>query len=201
MYLRFVLLALLNNEADTGYGLGRALNDEVKHLWDTTLQQIYGELRAMRTAGLTEQQIVALSNGREKKIYSITPQGQAELQRWLTGPVVAQRQKDSLPMGILAILNNITEQKRLEEQLRSAREELEGKVGRQMLRKNPYGLTFRQLTVLHLVVAGRSDKEIAAELVLSPQTVHKHVANILAKMAVSSRTAAATRALREGLLE
>lgn len=201
MYLRFVLLALLNNEADTGYGLGRALNDEVKHLWDTTLQQIYGELRAMRTAGLTEQQIVALSNGREKKIYSITPQGQAELQRWLTGPVVAQRQKDSLPMGILAILNNITEHKPLEEQLQSACEELEGKVERQMLRKNPYGLTFRQLTVLHLVVAGRSDKEIAAELVLSPQTVHKHVANILAKMAVSSRTAAATRALREGLLE
>ena len=162
MYLRFVLLALLNNEADTGYGLGRALNDEVKHLWDTTLQQIYGELRAMRTAGLTEQQIVALSNGREKKIYSITPQGQAELQRWLTGPVVAQRQKDSLPMGILAILNNITEHKPLEEQLQSACEELEGKVERQMLRKNPYGLTFRQLTVLHLVVAGRSDKEIAA---------------------------------------
>ncbi len=101
---------------------------------------------------------------------------------------------------VLAIVRDVTERKRLEEQLRQAREELEGKVERQMVRKNPYSLTFRELTVLHLVAAGRSDKEIAVELVVSPQTVHKHVANILAKMDVSSRTAAATRALREGLL-
>ena len=102
--------------------------------------------------------------------------------------------------GLVSVIRDVTERKRLEEQLRQAREELEGKVERQMVRKNPYSLTFRELTVLHLVAAGRSDKEIAVELVVSPQTVHKHVANILAKMDVSSRTAAATRALREVLL-
>ena len=95
MNLRFVLLALLSNEPNTGYGLGRALNDEVKHLWDTSLQQIYGELQALQTADLTEQRIVALSNRREKKIYSISPRGRAELQQWLAGSAVAQRQKDS----------------------------------------------------------------------------------------------------------
>ena len=95
MNLRYVLLALLSDEPNTGYGLGRALSDEVKHLWDTSLQQIYGELRSTQTAGLIEQQVVAISNRRAKKIYSITPRGLAELQQWLDGPAVAQRQKDS----------------------------------------------------------------------------------------------------------
>ncbi len=70
-----------------------------------------------------------------------------------------------------------------------------------MLRKNPYGLTFRGLVVLHPLAAGRSDKEIATELVISPLTVHKHVSNILGKMNAASRTEAATRALKEGLID
>lgn len=102
---------------------------------------------------------------------------------------------------MLAVLNDVTERMDLEAALVSAREELEGKVERQMLRRNPYNLTFRELTVLHLVAAGRSDKEIAAELVISRLTAQKHVSNILGKMDASSRTEAATRALREGLLD
>lgn len=85
--------------------------------------------------------------------------------------------------------------------LKAAREELEGKVERQILRRNPYGLTFRELTILHFVAAGRSSKEIGIELEISPLTAQKHVSNILAKMDASSRTAAAARALREGLLD
>lgn len=72
---------------------------------------------------------------------------------------------------------------------------------RQMQRGNPYGLTFRELTVLHLVAAGRADKEIGIELGISPLTAQKHVANILRKMGVASRTEAGVRAVREGLLE
>ena len=89
----------------------------------------------------------------------------------------------------------------MEETLEQMREELEAKVERQLGRKNLYGLTFRELTVLHLVAAGRADKEIAGELGISPLTVHKHVANVLAKMGASSRTEAGVRALREGLVE
>ena len=64
-----------------------------------------------------------------------------------------------------------------------------------------YGLTFRELTVLHLVAAGKSDKEIGAELSISPLTAQKHTSNILGKMDAGSRTEAATRALREDLLD
>ena len=96
---------------------------------------------------------------------------------------------------------DITERKRAEEALRDARERLEGKVERQLQRRNPYGLTFRELTVLHVVAAGRSGKEIATELGISPLTVQKHLSNILAKMDASSRTEAVARGLREGLLD
>ncbi len=100
----------------------------------------------------------------------------------------------------LAVLADITERKRAEEALQVAREELEGKVEHQILHRNPYRLTFRELTVLHLVAAGRSDKEIGIELAISPLTAQKHVSNILAKMGAASRTEAVARALREGLL-
>jgi DNA-binding CsgD family transcriptional regulator len=93
------------------------------------------------------------------------------------------------------------ERKRMEEELQKTREELEGKVERQILRRNQYRLTLRELTVLHLVGAGRSDKEIGLELGISPLTASKHVSNIFAKMNVASRTEASVRAVKEGLLE
>jgi PAS domain S-box-containing protein len=95
----------------------------------------------------------------------------------------------------------ITERKRMEEALQAARDELEGKVERQLLRRNPYGLTFRELTVLHLVAVGESDKQIGLKLGISHFTAEKHTSNILAKMGAGSRTEAAARALREGLLD
>jgi PAS domain S-box-containing protein len=104
-------------------------------------------------------------------------------------------------MVTVAALRDITEHKRAEEALQEAREELEARVERQMQRGNPYGLTFRELTVLHLVAAGKADKEIGRELGISPLTAHKHLANILDKMGAASRTEASVRALREGLLD
>ena len=53
-----------------------------------------------------------------------------------------------------------------------------------------HGLTPRQLEVLRLVAIGRSNREIAAELVISEHTVARHVQNILATLRLRSRTAA-----------
>ena len=111
------------------------------------------------------------------------------------------RGDDGRPLYFISQIQDITERKRAVEQLQVAREELEGRVERQLMRRNPYGLTFRELTALNLVAAGKSDKEIGIDLGISPLTARKHLSNILAKMDASSRTEAVARSLREGLLD
>jgi pimeloyl-ACP methyl ester carboxylesterase/DNA-binding CsgD family transcriptional regulator len=61
-------------------------------------------------------------------------------------------------------------------------------------------LTVREREVLRLVADGLSDAEIADRLVLSPHTVHRHVANIRRKLGLHSRGAAAAVAARAGLV-
>ncbi len=102
---------------------------------------------------------------------------------------------------VLVVCEDISARRAMEEELQRAREDLERKVESQMHGDGAYGLTFRELTVLHLVAAGSSDKEIATALGISPLTVSKHVANILGKMQASSRSEASARAVRESLVE
>ncbi len=64
----------------------------------------------------------------------------------------------------------------------------------------PQILTEREMEVLHLVARGDTDQGIAERLNVSRRTINCHVANILAKLDVPSRTAAAVTAARIGLL-
>lgn len=64
----------------------------------------------------------------------------------------------------------------------------------------PEPLTERELEVLKLLGQGIGNREIAAELVLSEKTVKTHVANILQKLQVSSRTQAVLYAIRHNLI-
>jgi LuxR family transcriptional regulator, maltose regulon positive regulatory protein len=62
-------------------------------------------------------------------------------------------------------------------------------------------LTPRELDVLRLVAKGLTNKQIAEQLVVSEHTVHRHVTNLLRKLDLPSRTAAAALAVRAGLLD
>jgi ATP/maltotriose-dependent transcriptional regulator MalT len=62
------------------------------------------------------------------------------------------------------------------------------------------GLTSRQVEVLALVAAGRTNREIADELVVSEHTVRRHLQNIFAKVGVTSRAAATAFAYEHGLV-
>jgi DNA-binding CsgD family transcriptional regulator len=64
----------------------------------------------------------------------------------------------------------------------------------------PYGLTERELMVLRLLAAGRTNAQIGAELFMSPKTASVHVTSILRKLGVTSRVQAAALAERAGLL-
>jgi DNA-binding NarL/FixJ family response regulator len=62
------------------------------------------------------------------------------------------------------------------------------------------GLTMREVEVLRLVAEGLNNQAIGDKLFLSEHTVHRHVANILTKLSVSSRAAAVAQAARRGIL-
>jgi ATP/maltotriose-dependent transcriptional regulator MalT len=64
----------------------------------------------------------------------------------------------------------------------------------------PGGLTEREVEVLRLVAAGKSNKAIAGELVLSQKTVERHLSNIFAKLGVGSRAAATSFAHRHEIV-
>jgi PAS domain S-box-containing protein len=101
----------------------------------------------------------------------------------------------------LLILRDITAGKWHEEEKkhRPFRDELDAKIERRR-DADPYGLTYRELAILHLVAEGASDRQIADSLGISTYTVNKHVGNILGKMNASSRTEAGVRAIRERLV-
>ena len=62
------------------------------------------------------------------------------------------------------------------------------------------GLTARECEVLRLVASGRTNREIATELVISEHTVARHLQNIFAKLDLPSRAAATAYAYRHGLV-
>jgi DNA-binding CsgD family transcriptional regulator len=67
-------------------------------------------------------------------------------------------------------------------------------------RRNPLGLTERQIGVLELLAEGLTNAEIARRLVVSVRTVDSHVAAVLAKLGASSRQGAVDAAVELGVL-
>ena len=65
----------------------------------------------------------------------------------------------------------------------------------------PAGLSQREVDVLRLIAAGKSNREIAEELFISPNTVANHVRNILTKTDTANRAEAAAFAISSHLIE
>jgi predicted ATPase/DNA-binding CsgD family transcriptional regulator len=88
------------------------------------------------------------------------------------------------------------------QELEALGERVDHRLGRRAARElDGPGLTRRELEVLRLVAVGRTNREIARELFLSPRTIDMHVRHMLAKLDCRSRTEATSRAHALGLLE
>lgn len=96
MSLRYVLLAVLSEEPNTGYGIGRLLHGELNHLWDARLQQIYGELAKLEAQEFITAEAIALPNRPAKKIYTLTQLGSEALDDWLEEPPAPVSPKNDL---------------------------------------------------------------------------------------------------------
>ena len=62
-------------------------------------------------------------------------------------------------------------------------------------------LTQRELEVLRHLILGKSNSEIAKELIITPHTVKAHIKSIFEKLSVHDRVQAAVKAIREGLVD
>jgi ATP/maltotriose-dependent transcriptional regulator MalT len=77
---------------------------------------------------------------------------------------------------------------------------LVGRLGGRSAAAKRSGLTRREVEILSLVAEGLSNRQIAERLVVSEHTVHRHLANLYAKLGVSSRAAAVALASQRDLL-
>lgn len=90
MSVKNTLLALLYQRPMHGYELGRQLSLVVNSEWDVKPGQIASTLNRLNDAGLVEYEIEAASDAPDRKVYSITTQGIAELKTWFLTPEVRE---------------------------------------------------------------------------------------------------------------
>jgi PadR family transcriptional regulator, regulatory protein AphA len=84
MPLNHAILAFLDFEPMTGYDLKKYFDISVTHFWSATQSHIYKSLDKLKKNGWTESQVIQQEGRPNRKEHHITPDGQAELRRWLT---------------------------------------------------------------------------------------------------------------------
>jgi PadR family transcriptional regulator AphA len=89
MALDHILLGLLR-ESSTGYDLKKMFDSSLAHFWAVEQSQIYTTLARLEKEGLVRSTRQPSDRGPQRRVYSLTPAGHAELRRWLTeGPEIA----------------------------------------------------------------------------------------------------------------
>jgi DNA-binding PadR family transcriptional regulator len=86
MSLKYGLLGLLNYGSMTGYELNKAFKDSLSFFWQAQTSQVYRELSAMERSGWLTSERVIQNEKPNKKIYTITAEGKAQLGSWLLSP-------------------------------------------------------------------------------------------------------------------
>jgi DNA-binding PadR family transcriptional regulator len=86
MALEHAILVALSERSASGYDLARRFDASIGHFWPASHQQIYKVLGRMESDKRVESHLVAQDGRPDKKVYSITDDGRAELRSWLAAP-------------------------------------------------------------------------------------------------------------------
>lgn len=86
MSLKHAILGFLTYFDLSGYDLKKAFDSSVEHFWHADQSQIYRTLRKLKEEGLVTQEVQEREDRLDRKVYSATEDGKAELQQWLTTP-------------------------------------------------------------------------------------------------------------------
>jgi DNA-binding NarL/FixJ family response regulator len=117
--------------------------------------------------------------------------GDEDMHRALNAGAVTYLLKDTLSTDLVRVIREVHSGQR------PIRPDVQARLAE---RAESPELTPREVEVLEFVLHGLRNKEIAAALSISTETVHVHIRHVLAKLGVSDRTAAVNTALRRGIL-
>ncbi|MGV0811702.1 PadR family transcriptional regulator [Mycolicibacterium boenickei] len=87
MGLPHAILVSLSEQAGSGYELARRFDRSIGYFWAATHQQIYRTLRTMEEADWVLVTPVAQQGKPDKKVYTVSAAGRAELRRWIAEPL------------------------------------------------------------------------------------------------------------------
>jgi len=96
MALEHAILVSLTERSGSGYELARRFDRSIGFFWAATHQQIYRVLGRMAEAGWVTAEAIAQAGRPDKKVYTISTEGRAELARWLAEPVEPATVRDEL---------------------------------------------------------------------------------------------------------
>jgi len=107
MSLRYALLAILRVGPLSGYDLQKQFSQSVGHVWHAPDSQIYPELRKMEADGLIEGEEQVRGARGTRRVYHVTPEGDAAYRMWMASPLDYQRVRDPAHLRA-AYLENTT---------------------------------------------------------------------------------------------
>lgn len=149
------------------------------------------DLRMPEMGGVDAIRILRGEFPQARIIVLTTYDGDEDIYRALQAGAMAYLLKDTPREAVLEAIRAVAGgQKRIPSEIAS----------RLVERLNNPALSERELDVLRLIAAGRSNREIGTALYISEGTVKVHVNSILSKLGVSDRTQAVTTALQRGIL-
>jgi DNA-binding PadR family transcriptional regulator len=88
--LPHAILVALCEQAGSGYELAHRFDRSIGYFWAATHQQIYKTLRTMEADGWVHVEVVPQHGRPDKKVYSVTDTGRAELNRWIAEPLTGR---------------------------------------------------------------------------------------------------------------
>ncbi len=102
MALEHAILVSLSERPASGLDLTRRFDRSIGFFWSATHQQIYRVLARMEADGWVRSTAVAQEGRRGKQEYAVTPDGRAELERWLAEPGAAEPSRSELAVKLRA---------------------------------------------------------------------------------------------------
>ncbi|HVK23380.1 MAG TPA: PadR family transcriptional regulator [Actinokineospora sp.] len=102
MALEHAILVSLTERAGSGYELTRRFDKSIGFFWRATHQQIYRVLKRMDEAGWVHVEHVPQDGKPDKKVYTVTPDGAAEIERWVGEPSAPLELRDELAVKLRA---------------------------------------------------------------------------------------------------